>query len=82
MKDFDLLRWRCRRSMKELEVILIRYLEQNYMLASAAEQQTFVTLLELPDIEIYAYLVGQQFPVEREQLALVATIRKLHWPST
>ena len=82
MNNLDLLRWRCRRGMKELEVILIRYLEQNYILASVAEQQAFVTLLELPDIEIYAYLVGQQFPVEREQLALVATIRKLHWPST
>jgi antitoxin CptB len=82
MKDLDLLKWRCRRGMKELEVILIRYLEQNYTPASAAEQQAFVTLLELPDIEIYAYLVGQRFPAETEQSALVAKIRQLLWPST
>ena len=82
MKDLDLLKWRCRRGMKEVEVILVRYLEQHYIQASAKEQQAFVTLLELPDVEIYAYLVGQQFPTETEQLALVAKIRQLYWLST
>lgn len=77
MKNFDLLKWRCRRGMKELEAILIRYLEQHYTQASAMEQQAFVRLLELADIELYAYLVGQQSPAAEEILALVKKIRQL-----
>ena len=82
MKDLDLLKWRCRRGMKELEVILTCYLEQNYTQASIREQQTFVRLLGLTDVELYTYLVGQQSPVEEEMLVLVRKISQLHWPST
>lgn len=81
MKDLNLLKWRCRRGMKELEAILTRYLEQNYAQASVMEQQAFVTLLELADIELYAYLVGQAVPPE-EILAVVSKISQLYWSST
>lgn len=77
MKNLNLLKWHCRRGMKELEFMLTRYLEQNYNQASAAEQQTFATLLELPDLELYAYLVGQPSPAKEELLALAKKISQL-----
>jgi antitoxin CptB len=57
--DLGRLRWRCRRGMKELDVLLTRYVEERFAVAPAAEQQAFETLLEDPDPVIYAYCMGQ-----------------------
>jgi antitoxin CptB len=51
------LKWRCRRGMKELDVLLIQYLEQNYDKASKKEQQAFENLLKLSDYDLYALLI-------------------------
>jgi len=50
------LRWRCRRGMRELDVLLVRYLDRRYAGATRAEQLAFEALLDLPDVEILALL--------------------------
>ena len=47
------LKWRCRRGMRELDVLLTRYLAERWPLASSAERLAFERFLELPDPEIY-----------------------------
>ncbi len=47
------LKWRCRRGMRELDVLLTRYLAERWPTASQAEQSAFEHFLELPDPEIY-----------------------------
>jgi len=54
------LRWRCRRGMRELDVLLTRYLEHRYANASRGQQQAFEAVLELQDPTILAYLTGSQ----------------------
>ena len=61
-KNTGLLRWRCRRGMRELDVLLERYLEERYPCAPSIEQQAFEALLELPDPELHAYLCGARCP--------------------
>jgi antitoxin CptB len=57
------LRWRCRRGMKELDVLLERWLERHRGLATAEDLQRFETLLELQDPELARYLLaGQAHP--------------------
>ena len=58
------LRWRCRRGMKELDILLTRYLDECYGTASTDEQQAFQHLLETQDPVIYAYCLGQERPPE------------------
>lgn len=53
------LRWRCRRGLKELDVLLERYLAQRFLKASAEERSRFAALLELPDPELAALCLGQ-----------------------
>jgi antitoxin CptB len=60
--DMSRLRWRCRRGMRELDVLLQRYLEQRYACAPKEEQQAFEALLELPDPELFAYVVKRDQP--------------------
>jgi len=76
MRDINQLKWQCRRSMKELEILLTRYLEQRYEQVPA-EQQTFEVLLNLPDIELYEYLIKQEMPTEAKMQTLVKKIREL-----
>jgi len=53
------LRWRCRRGMKELDVLLERYLEERFAHAPAGSRVALETLLECPDPLIYAWCFGQ-----------------------
>ena len=45
--------------MKELDVVLSGYLEQNYAKASSEEQAVFRSLLEMPDPDLYRLLLGR-----------------------
>jgi antitoxin CptB len=52
------LRWRCRRGMRELDVLLERYLAERYPGTGAGEQLLFTQFLELPDPDVAALLLG------------------------
>jgi antitoxin CptB len=63
------LRWRQRRGMKELDVLLERYYTRHYDSASVTERDTFARLLEREDPEIWLWIVGQApAPAEFEQV--------------
>ena len=68
--DLGRLRWRCRRGMKELDVLLTRYVEEEFMNAPPEHQQAFRELLTAPDPLIYAYFLGR----ERPPTALLASL--------
>ena len=53
------LRWRCRRGMKELDLLLLGYVEREFVAAAPAEQAAFRLLLSMPDPEILALLTGR-----------------------
>ena len=53
------LAWRCRRGMRELDVVLMRYLERDFDSAAEAEQGSFEILLSLQDPDIYDLLTGR-----------------------
>jgi antitoxin CptB len=53
------LRWRCRRGMRELDMLLLAYVDQYYQKADANEQQAFRQLLTTPDPDILALLTGK-----------------------
>ncbi|WP_206202927.1 succinate dehydrogenase assembly factor 2 [Thioalkalivibrio sp. XN8] len=64
------LRWRCRRGMRELDVLLMRYMERDWPQAGAAERAAFAALLEWQDPEIHALLTDRLAP-DSEALASV-----------
>ena len=60
--DDGRLRWRCRRGMKELDLLLTRYMDERYGAASLGEREAFVSLLETQDPLLYAYCLGSEKP--------------------
>ncbi|MDC1288062.1 succinate dehydrogenase assembly factor 2 [Gammaproteobacteria bacterium] len=70
------LRWLCRRGMKELDVVLTRYLEQGYLSASEAEQAQFRALLEMSDPDLYNLLLGRDATSDPERTRLLQELRR------
>jgi antitoxin CptB len=64
-QDFGKLRWRCRRGMKELDVLLARYMDEHFRSASTVEQDAFRQLLEIQDTVLYEYCLGSKRPPPR-----------------
>ena len=58
--DLNQLRWRCRRGMRELDLILNRFLEREYSTLIEPEQLSFARLLETPDPDLYNWLLARQ----------------------
>lgn len=79
-ENINKLRWRCRRGTLELDLMLIRYLEQAYLGAESGEQRLFLELLALEDTELMRYLMGEQLPTDAGLAHLVATIRSVPAP--
>ena len=71
------LRWRCRRGMKELDVLLERFAQQVLPQATAAECRVFAELLELPDPVLAEYLLKDESPAEPHLAQAVGTMRAL-----
>lgn len=69
------LRWRCRLGSRELELMLLAYLDKRYPHSSAAEQSAFQRLLELPEDVVQHCLLGQVSPDDMELATLVSQIR-------
>jgi len=68
--EFRKLEWRCRRGMKELDLLLVRYLRRHYDAAGSDERAAFALFLELPDPQIARYLVAGDVPDDPQQAAL------------
>lgn len=62
--------------MKELDLLLERYLHTDYPAASTAEQRAFAALLELPDPVLLAYVVGREQPATEDARRVVAVLRR------
>lgn len=70
------LRWRCRRGMRELDVVLMRYLEQCYPEATVERRDAFHALLELSDPELFDLLRGRTQAATPDMDAIVAELRR------
>jgi antitoxin CptB len=66
--------WRCRRGMKELDVILERYATAVLAAAEEGERLLLARLLERSDPELAGYFLGGEVPPEPEMAALVMRI--------
>ncbi|MGA9855973.1 MAG: succinate dehydrogenase assembly factor 2 [Gammaproteobacteria bacterium] len=62
--------------MKELDVLLEAYLNNNLSQAMPAERQAFAALLELPDPILMAYILGRASPATEEQRHVIDSLQR------
>ena len=53
MKQLERARWRCRRGLLELDLTLLRFMDEHYVNLGEAERRQFEMLLDLSDNELW-----------------------------
>ena len=81
MSELSRLKWRCRRGMRELDVVLLHYLEDVYPHAGPEEQAAFRRCLELQDPEILILLTGRGTCPDGAVAGVVEKIRNAFRPA-
>jgi len=68
------LRWRCRRGMRELDQLMLRYLDGRWPQAAEAERAVFLRLLDSEDDKLWRWFMGRETPEDAEIAGLVERI--------
>lgn len=71
------LRWRCRRGMRELDQLMLRYLDRAWAQDSETQRGVFLRLLDCEDDKLWHWFMGHELPEDAEIAALVERIRQL-----
>jgi succinate dehydrogenase flavin-adding protein (antitoxin of CptAB toxin-antitoxin module) len=68
MGDVDRVRWRCRRGLLELDLILNGFLETRYASLDADQRRLFDELLEETDNDLLDLAMGRSEPEPRYRM--------------
>jgi len=72
------LRWRCRRGMLELDLMLGNFLDNAYAKLQPEKQALFEQLLEAEDQDLYRWLLGNEPAANPKLQDLILVIRYMH----
>ena len=68
------LRWKCRRGMLELDLLLAPFLENKFSSLSEDEQLLFTRLLDENDQDLFNWLIRTEAPQDVAQTHLIGKI--------
>ena len=74
MAEHDRIRWRCRRGLLELDLVLQRFLEHRFDRLDAEQRQRFDELLDEPDNDLLDLALGRRESAPRYR-AVVEMLR-------
>lgn len=72
------VRWRCKRGMLELDLMLQNFCEVAYVSLAPEKQQLFEELLEEADQDLQRWLVGTEPASNRKFQDMILVIRHMH----
>jgi antitoxin CptB len=76
MKELERVRWRCRRGLLELDIVLGRFVDKHYAGLNDEQQVAFDVLLDLPDNVLWDMVTGREAPPqEKQQQALLGYLK-------
>lgn len=61
-EDLRRLRWQCRRGLLELDLLFLRFLDEQYAGLTANDRNAFRKLLEQSDAQLLGWIQCQQEP--------------------
>lgn len=73
-EEWSRLKWRCRRGLLELDLVLQAFIREGYTALGRKERQHFDRLLALPDDTLLAYIQGREIPSDEKFNELIKKI--------
>ena len=82
MKNLERVRWRSRRGLLELDIVLERFIEKEYAQLDESGQRAFEELLDMPDNPLWDMIAGRaergvQQATRVEHQALLEKLRQV-----
>lgn len=74
MKNLERVRWRARRGLLELDIVLGRFIEACYSQLSEQEKLIFEELLDMPDNPLWDMIAGRAEATQQDYQSLLAKI--------
>ncbi len=71
------VRWRCRRGLLELDIVLGRFIDRHYSTLDEQQRLAFDELLDLPDTEFWDLITGAKEPIHLRQRGVLASIQEV-----
>jgi antitoxin CptB len=80
MSEHDRIRWRCRRGMLELDLVLGAFCDRYLEKLQPSHINVLRALLERPDPQLLDYVMAHEEPEDSCERELVALMRSLNIP--
>lgn len=76
MKEFERARWRCRRGLLELDIILQRFMDRHYAELDEQGLAQFERLLALPDNDLWELISKRQVTADENMQQVLTLLQK------
>lgn len=76
MKEFERARWRCRRGLLELDIVLQRFMDRHYMQLDEQGLEQFERLLALPDNDLWDLITARQVTTDGHWQQVLELLQK------
>ena len=74
-EELHRVRWQCRRGLLELDLALLAFVDRHYATLSSSERAAFRRLLDTPDAQLQAWLLGNEEAPDYDFKQLIEKIR-------
>jgi len=74
--ELNRIRWRCRRGLLELDIVLARFIEQHYVLLTPSEKVDFDDLLAFSDNELWDLISRPNAVATSQNERLISLLRE------
>jgi antitoxin CptB len=75
MAELDRIRWRCRRGLLELDLVLAQFAREELERLPGVELAAFARLLDAPDNDLWEWVSGRAEPADPALAGLVRRLR-------
>ena len=75
MSELARMRWKCRRGMLELDLLLGDFLDSGYQRLDESQRRRFDAMLDYPDAVLLEWFMGRIRPADKDVAQLVEKIR-------
>jgi antitoxin CptB len=69
------LLWRCRRGIKEMDIILQDFVDNSYEQLSNENKNAFSNLLDEQDLDILNWIMGKDEPTDSKLIGIINIIK-------
>ena len=70
------VRWRCRRGLLELDIVLGRFIQQRCASLDNEQRMIFDELLDMPDTELWDVITGKREPAHAHQRVVLEWLKE------